>query len=330
MVDQPLPAELTRWLANANWTVLHTERVVGGFAALAIYRITVQKPENTRLSLVYKQLAPGRLSEWRIYDTLSPALAGYMPHLFAKIEETSGRGLLLENVGVPLKHVLAGGTLAEQYRLVLQAVSWLTTMHLQFSECSSTWLQNRLLGSYPVSSSLTWAEEALERVEWAADVGIAGLTRDDVRDVKRCARWFYPNLETWMRGPATVTHGDPHLDNLLIRASTFKLTDWEFTCVTIPQRDLAILVQDVLQDDMREAAFQRFCHTLRNAGWAVDEPVFQVGWLACFFDNTLMMLGWEVFKFRHGHLSRQELEVIVPAKLRWLQQTFSELRRLAL
>ncbi|WDL98327.1 phosphotransferase family protein [Alicyclobacillus sp. ALC3] len=329
-MGKELPDELQRWFAARNWTVLRAERLVGGFAALAIYQIVVLSPDLEQVPLVYKQMAPDRSSEWSLYESLSSALADYMPRLFAQIQDPAGRGLLLEDVGEPLKTTLSRSMPRTRSPLILQAVTWLTELHIRFRERSQTWLRDGVLATYPVKSSIVWAEEALERVTWAAEVGIGGVTADDIRALERQAQLFYPQLQAWMQGPSTVTHGDPHLENLLVRGQTLKLTDWEFACVAVPQRDLTIFVQDILDDDLRRAAYSHFCSVLRNAGWSVDNDAFRVSWLACFFDNTLMMLGWEVFKYRQGHLSRAELEVITATKLRWLRDAFSELSRRAL
>lgn len=329
-MSKELPYELQKWFATRNWTVLRAGRLVGGFAALAIYRIVALSPDCEQVSLIYKQMAPDRSNEWTIYESLSGALHDYMPHLFAQIQDPDGRGLLLEDVGEPLKHTLRRSGPRGQSSLTLQAVTWLTQMHIRFRERSQTWLRDGVLESYPVKSSMVWAEEALERVAWAAEAGLGGVTVDDIRALERQAQLFYPQLEAWMQGPSTVTHGDPHLENLLVRGQTLTLTDWEFACVAVPQRDLTIFVQDILDDDLRGAAYSHFCSMLRNAGWLVDNEAFRVGWLACFFDNTLMMLGWEVFKYRQGHLACAKLEVIAAAKLQWLRDAFNELSRLAL
>ncbi len=137
--------------------------------------------------------------------------------------------------------------------------------------------------------------------------------------------WFYPRYPGFMDGRTTITHGDPHLENLLFQHGRFCLIDWEYTAVTVPSRDFAILQQDVLDDDMRNSLRTTYWDRLRQNGWRVDDDAFEIAYQACLFDNTLMMLGWEVSKYRNGHLNQPELEVIVATKLRWLRECFRRL-----
>jgi|GEM_PF-3418902 len=144
-------------------------------------------------------------------------------------------------------------------------------------------------------------------------------------EISAMMEWFYPRYPGFMAGRTTITHGDPHLENLLFQHDHFCLIDWEYTAVAVPSRDFAILLQDVLDDDMRHSLRTTYWDRLRQNGWRVDEDAFETTYQACLFDNTLMMLGWEVSKFRNGHLNQPELEVIVATKLRWLRECFRRL-----
>ncbi|MHB1682386.1 MAG: phosphotransferase family protein [Bacilli bacterium] len=146
-----------------------------------------------------------------------------------------------------------------------------------------------------------------------------------VSEIGAMMAWFYPRYPGFMDGRTTITHGDPHLENLLFQHGRFCLIDWEYTAVAVPSRDLAILLQDVLEDDMRHSLRTVYWDRLRQNGWRVDDDAFEIGYQACLFDNTLMMLGWEVSKYRNGHLNQPELEVIVATKLRWLRECFRRL-----
>ncbi|MDQ0190029.1 phosphotransferase [Alicyclobacillus cycloheptanicus] len=326
----PLSPELHAWFHDHAWTVLHITRVAGGYAARGITRIEAQAADGHRASFVYKQLARDRINERHTYAALSSVIESYGPRLYASIEEADGYSLLLEDAGVPLKDVLRERSPAGQLALIGQSISWLTSLHIQFEAMSQRWLEAGTLDRYPVSSSVAWAQEALAQLAWARDDGIDGCTPEVVRDVAGCAEKVYTHLEAWMTGRATLTHGDPHLGNLLLNSGRLTLIDWEYPSVAIPQRDLAIFLQDVLDESAHEMAWTRFTELLQDAGWPVAEEAFRIGWLACFFDNTLMMLGWEILQCRRGTLPRSELALILGHKLRWLQATFSELHKRAL
>lgn len=328
-MDQPIPLELEAWFHDRHWNLENTTPWTGGFAAQAIYRLRARAQDGREHDLVYKRLAAERVNEWQLYDLIDAELTAYAPRLVARISEADGCGLLLTDAGAPMKSTFARVDRGEQRRLLMQAVEWLTDMHVRFTNPSRAWLANGRLGPYPIEISLAWVEESLRQVQWAVEHGVSGAETADLTALARQTEWVYPSLEGWMSGPATLTHGDPHMENLLLRDGQFTLIDWEFTCVTIPQRDLAILLQDVLDESLHTEAYETFRQILRHAGWAVDDEAFRVGWLACFFDNTLMMLSWEIFKYREGHLSLEELAMIVPTKLRWMRETAERLRALA-
>ncbi len=321
-----LPQGLQTWLADHGWTALSSERLTGGFSA-SLFALCMRSQYGAERNMIYKQFAPGRSDELYVYRQLIPRLGGYAPTALAFIDTPGELGILMDHAGIPVKSVLLMKDRAGRQAILTAAITWLADLHVRFAEHSQSWLQAGIIGLYPFQSSLAYAQEALQALTWLAEPRQPRSVVDasTLSEISAMMEWFYPRYPDFMDGRTTITHGDPHLENLLFQHGRFCLIDWEYTAVAVPSRDLAILLQDVLDDDMRHSLRTTYWDQLRQNGWRVDEDAFEIGYQACLFDNTLMMLGWEVSKFRDGHLNQPELEVIVATKLRWLRECFRRL-----
>ena len=291
------------------------------------------------MDAVYKQFAPGRAQEFELYSGVLQRIPGYVPKLLLWTRTADEPGILIEDVGRPLKELLrdldtvtstrmtTNTRMAVQIQLLQQAAVWLAQLHIQYEALSQTWLQSGLLGEYPFDSSQTWADEALEHLHWLQEQGLCQIGPDTISFIQTVVKKFYSEYPKWLVGRVTVTHGDPHLENVLVthQGDEFRLIDWEYTCVTVPQRDLSIFVQDVLDARLHEMVVKTYWDAMREAGWNVDGPEFRTTYLACLLDNTFMMLGWEIYKFREHYLTLAELEIIVAVKLSWIKAVFAEL-----
>lgn len=336
-----LPQGLQSELAKRGWRVVKAERMVGGFAA-SLYQLRLSTPLGGEVDVVYKRLAPGRTEEFGLYRGVLQEVSGYVPKLLLRVRAGDEQGILIEDAGRPLKAVLresrdnqgvAGGELSNsdamavsrQTHLLQKAVVWLANLHTEYESRSQVWLEQGLLGVYPLASAENWASEALKHLVWLKEQGLCEMDGKTLEFVHTVAEQFYPKYPDYLAGRMTLTHGDPHLENLLMKEQDLRLIDWEYTCVTVPQRDLSIFVQDVLDPHQHDLVVETYWNSMRRAGWRVDEPGFRSTYLACFLDNTLMMLGWEVHKFRQHELALNELEKILSAKLRWLREASEEL-----
>jgi hypothetical protein len=315
---------LQSWCEQNHYRLLRVENLIGGFAA-DVYRIRVQTDTGIHLNLVYKRFAPNRATEYRLYHQLIPNLNGYGPKLVGSIQTNQEQGILLADAGKPMKSLFQGEALTVQRALIISVVQWLADLHIEYEQASQQWLAAHVLEPYPLTSAQSWGNDAKEALIWLRERRLAGIEQQHISLIQTMIGRFYPLYPSWMTGRSTITHGDPHMDNLLVDQGRYRLIDWEFTSVTVPQRDLSILLQDVLNDQLHTVAQATFRQRLRAAGWAVDTHAFENTYQACFFDNTLMMLGWEITKFRNGHLTQSQMEEIVPTKLRWLQSSFRRL-----
>lgn len=319
-----LPDGLQTWLQEQGWSVLAAEPIAGVFAG-TLYRLHVRTRIGDDMDVVYKQFAPDRAQEFDLYDRWLSRLPQRAPALLGKIEREGEHGIVTVDAGVPLKVAYKAANPPGRRELLAHAARWLADMHVQLERISHEWLAEGIIETYPLASAQAWGAEAVAALsrlvaENAVDIDVAV-----VQEIHTMAEWFHPRLPAWMAGRMTLTHGDPHMDNLLVDRGQFRLVDWEYACVTVPQRDLAILLQDVLDDDLHHMARRTYEDVLRAAGWTVDASQFQQTFQACLFDNTLMMLAWDCYRFEVGYVTADVLASVLATKLRWLRDSFKKL-----
>lgn len=326
VIPEEMPRDLKNWLAEKDWPVISWGRITGGFIA-PIFRLRVRYKSGVERDMVYKQFSHGRAREFDLSDNVWGALAAYAPPRIARIHADEEKGLLMEDAGQPIKARLGTVDAAQRLTLLQDAVKWLASLHVKLEKKSHAWLALGVMDTYPVASARAWANDAVNGLTWLTEQGFQEINEVQLTQVKDMMERFYPSLAYLLKGRNTVTHGDPHMENLLLRREKFCLIDWEYSCVTVPQRDITILLQDVLTSELHQAARNTYWEYLRQHGWSVDDDAFETTYQACLFDNTLMMLGWEIFKFRRGFLSQKELECIVATKLKWLHESFDYLSK---
>ncbi len=321
-----LPSGLQTWLSEHGWRARSVTPITGGYAA-TLYRLTLMDEFGEIKSAVYKKLAEGRANEAVFYKGALSATPELVPAIYGWVETADEIGILMEDCGVAFKSILRTVPQVERMAWQKRAVAWLADQHSHYEDRLPVMMAAGLPATYPVHSSVEWAQMAFDRLDELADAARPdiALAPADVLRVREMAAWFYPHYPAWLEGRVTLTHGDPHLENLLVADGRFRLIDWEAACVALPQRDLAVLLQDVLRASERTALETTYFDRLRLHGWDVDSQDFADSYAAFFFDNTLMMLGWEIHKFMTGHLSSAEIAAIVEVKLRWLDDAFARL-----
>lgn len=312
-----LPAGLRHWLRQRGWRVSGAAPIIGGYAA-SLYKIQIDDAAGLVRDAVYKRFAKGREQEVVLYGRVFAGIPDLAPQVLGHIKEGDEAGILMADAGEPLKSALKRLHPAEQQRLLTDAILWLAALHIQFEASLAELIKRGLKSRYPLQSSVSWAHFSLGMLKW--------MDPDQAEHIAAMCDWFYPRYETWLRGRLTLTHGDPHLENILISDGKFRLIDWEASCAAVPQRDLAVILQDVLDDGQHAALRKTYLERLGSAGWGVDQPEFHDAFAAAFFDNTLMMLGWEIHKYREGHLAFEEISTILRTKVVWIVESFFHLR----
>lgn len=333
-------------LQQRGWQLLDGQPIRGGFAA-ELYRLRVVDEQGVVREAVYKRLLPERNTELALYRDVLPEVPHAIATLYGVVDVEGEQGLILEAAGVAVKEVFAQQNCEEQRKTLRELIRLLADLHVALADKSQQWLVEGRTSAYPFQSSQEWAQTAIEQLAWLKDhaaerqrLSTDTSTRleerqgrvslpielDWVREAQEMADVFYPRYPEWTVGRQTYTHGDPHLENVLVQGDQYRLIDWEWACVSLPQRDLSILLQDVYMEELHDEALPLFQHELEIRGWEVGDPsAFRRAYLACLFDNTLMMLGWEIGKYRDGYLGDAVLARILAVKWGWLQSSFREL-----
>jgi len=307
-----------------GWRVESIEHMPGGYAA-ELYRLKGWDRQGEAVDAVYKRFSSGRAQELPLYAKIASALPYGLPTLYGVVEEHDEQGILMEASGVVLKPVFQEQGIAEQQATLSSLVRMFAELHATFADQGATWLTEGVISTYPYHSSETWAQDSLKQLAFLADTGLGGVTAETVQEIEAMIGAFYPRYPEWTSGRQTFTHGDPHMENILLDQGQLRLIDWEYASLALPQRDLSILLQDVLGEDLHTYALRLYQAEMRERGWDVDPATFAQGFTACLFDNTLMMLGWEIGKYRGGHLDLATLQTIVQHKLGWIRRAYDEL-----
>ena len=320
-LNSKLPSAVLRYCQEQAWTIHNVKQINGGFAA-TLYRIRLLDGHRLR-DVIYKHFSARREAEAFLLPALTPLIASISPKIFALIRDEQHTdqtiGVLMDDLGDTLKTKLHALPLAQQEVILRQAMVFLADFSHASIAMLSTLQQHGVPDGYAFASSSVWCRRSLENCQtFLNDDQTMALHRDQVEAV--CA--FYPTFEknypTWLTGTQVLTHGDPHLDNWFYQDHKFYLIDWEAASITASSRDLAIVLQDLLDPTLFKIAFTTYQKRWKELGHDTESNEYRLAFVASFFDNTLMMLGWEIQKYLDHHLTREALEKLLAVKLNWL------------
>ncbi len=318
-----LPLGLLRWMKEHDWVALSAHQIIGGFAAV-IYRIHVQVQDQDR-HVIYKQVTKDRSGELSLIPDVMDLLSNQAPHVYGVVKEQDETGILMQYVGDTLKSTIKYFDANQRTTVVKQAALFLASLHTKQEHHVKSLIQAGVTPYYPVESALAWANKAITELSWAQQYGFSReITERSLKDCKIMLDTFYPQYPTFLQSHVTLTHGDPHFDNIVVTKNSFRLIDWEGACITAPQRDIAIFLQDVLDEQLFKTVYDVYRQSMEKEGWNVENKTFTRTFQAFLFDNTLMMLGWEIHKFREHYLDEFELRTIITTKLAWLYESFTQ------
>lgn len=313
-----------QWLQQSEWSLAGCEYMAGGYAA-ELYKVTLLDAAGQILPAVYKKLARGRESELYLYTNVLSSLPVAVPKLLGIVQAADEIGLLMEYGGQTVKPLYQNSPPHRKKQILTDLITLLAELHTACEPKAEERVKAGAVFSYPYTSSIEWGRSAVQTLESLSVKGFDEVTPQTIAQVRAIAKDFYPRYSGWTNGRSTMTHGDTHMENILFDQGKFQLIDWEWASISVPQRDISILLQDVLEDDLHTFAWHSYQAAMKERGWEADSPQFEQGFFASMVDNTLMMLGWEIKKYLSGFISRPEIEMILAAKVRWIQEYYERL-----
>lgn len=276
---------------------------------------TIFKSVGLQETVWYSQL----MLCWGNQYTVIPVDVGIIPMPY----------VLLPDLGASLKERLKSLDVADREEKLKAVVRQLAQMHVDTRTPVQEWLKQGKIQEYSIASSSAWEQTAIAEMWRLADQGWIGA-RNWASKICMQSEAVLSQLATWTNRPGLLTliHGDPHLGNWMTTANgDVRLIDWEYLSMGAPARDVTILLQDVWEPPLQDALFLIWQDILRNGGWPVDSKEFMRTFHAARFDNTLMMLGFELAAFQRGGITREEMEHIWEIKTGWIDDDFEALMR---
>ncbi|ELK44161.1 phosphotransferase, partial [Halobacillus sp. BAB-2008] len=127
-----------------------------------------------------------------------------------------------------------------------------------------------------------------------------------------------------VKGPLTLTHGDPHLENVFGYDNEIWFIDWEWTAIGSPLRDITILLQDVYDEELVQYTYRAYKELLNSKNISISNDAYRRDFHHLYIDHTTMMLAWEIEKYFQGYTSEARIKQIVEFKMREINRVVNE------
>ncbi|ELK44124.1 hypothetical protein, partial [Halobacillus sp. BAB-2008] len=192
---------LKKRLEEIKEVPIHIENITGAHAG-DISRFEIINQNENKKKFIYKEFAEGRNNEIEVYKKLENNLQPFMK--LVKWWESKPQAILMVDLGRPLKDDFIGLPLHSKKESIVSILQRLSYLHsLKIDQTTLT------LNTHSITYE--WSEWAIEQLksldarhEWASDWStliVYAYQKLKLGDYK-------------VRGPLTLTHGDPHLENV--------------------------------------------------------------------------------------------------------------------
>jgi hypothetical protein len=238
-----------------DWTLLERSKITGLHSG-NISRITIMDKQKNSRKLIYKELAVERKNELNIYKKLLAHLNSLMPDIL--IIDSQPEAMFIQDLGTPIKKSFQSKSTAEKRILLDKIMLSLLSLHSGFDV--STVSYKELPHHEPTSEWFSWAVSQFTKL---ADRHVSWYQADWLQIVKETEHIITTNSHS-PRSHLTLTHGDPHLENIFLQDGTIYFIDWEWAAVAPPGRDITILLQDVYDKDLANYVQQKYFQLLKG------------------------------------------------------------------
>jgi thiamine kinase-like enzyme len=299
-------------LKKMNWQLLNKERITGAHAG-SIYRITVITHENNRDTYIYKEFAEERNNEADVYKKLQSTIKPFSKLI--KLWDSSPQAILMYDLHDPLKDGYKELPLENKKNFLEHILKRLADLH-------SLHLGNTGDDMPAHSISTEWYEWGLDQMkqlctrhEWANPEWIQTIqhayTKLDLPHYK-------------IKSPFTLTHGDPHLENIFQLDEGIWFIDWEWAAMASPLRDITILLQDIYDPDLIQHSYKYYRDLLKTKGFPISKEDYKSDFNHLYIDHTTMMLAWEIEKHFKGYGSEERIKEITKFKVEEIDRVTRE------
>ncbi|UOR12817.1 phosphotransferase family protein [Halobacillus amylolyticus] len=294
---------LDRRLSEMGWKLLNIE-VINGAHAGSIYRIDVIDQENNKAKYIYKEFAGDRNNEVDVYGKLKSYIKPFSK--LVKVWNSSPKAILMLDLKMPLKETFKELPIRHKKTLIegiLQKLSYLHSLNPRKAA-------NELPTHFITSEWREWGLDQIKKLclrhQWAKSKWIKTID--------------YPyeqlGLTNYMfRSPLTLTHGDPHLENIFYFEEHIWFIDWEWAAIGSPLRDITIMLQDIYELELIQFAFNSYRGILEVKNLNISKDDYRSDFNHLYIDHTTMMLAWEIEKYFQGYTSEERVKEITEFKI---------------
>ncbi|KUO95483.1 phosphotransferase [Ferroacidibacillus organovorans] len=286
----------------------------GSFGTL--YRLAVENGRGVMDHYVMKHLGEYHDLERVIAPLTARELSPFAVPIVGVIHSERGYATLAPDRGLPVR---------EKRPLSVDAltriVDHLVAMHITLSDRAGLWHQQGILPTLTVADTRAWMETGYQ----ACRAALRGERVDWEKEAAHIA-WFCEQRESLQVERFTMTHGDAHLGNLFDQDGRLEWIDWAFAAYAPPQRDLAVLVQDLAEETLHDMLRERMVTGYARAGWDIDRQAFARAYAAAFFENTWMMIGFDL-QARLDETTEAQRKTRALQKLSWIARAWAEMTR---
>ncbi|WP_409250724.1 phosphotransferase family protein [Bacillus sp. SCS-153A] len=283
---------------------LVNKTLISGAHAGNVYRIEALHLDGHRSSFIYKEFAEDRSNEVDIYRVLENYIKP-----FSKKEalwDSQPQAILMEDLGNPLKQEFGLSPFQRKIELIKKILERLAELHSNnFNEITNGIPTHQL--------TLEWYEWCLSQlkrlhleINWA-ESGWMEIINDAYHQLGLSE--YNPRI------PLTLTHGDPHLENIFLKDEEIWLVDWEWAALGSPLRDITILCQDCYNSNLIQYIYDSYKVLIEKRGVNVPDEDYKSDFFYLYIDHTTMMLAWEIEKFFQGFATEERIRQIVSFKI---------------
>ncbi|WP_039871697.1 phosphotransferase [Halobacillus sp. BAB-2008] len=302
---------LKQRLEEMKWVPLHVECITGAHAG-DIFRFEIINHNGDTEKFIYKEFAEGRNNEIEVFKKLENHLQPFTK--LVKWWESNPQAILMVDLGRPLKDDFMNLPLDSKKKSIVSILQRLSYLHsLKIDQTALT------LDAHSITYE--WSEWAIDQLK------LLNEGHDWASDWSKLIESAYQKLKLGqytVKGPLTLTHGDPHLENVFCYENEIWFIDWEWAAIGSPLRDITILLQDVYDEELVRYTYRAYKELLDSKKISISNDAYRRDFHHLYVDHTTMMLAWEIDKYFQGFTSEARIKEIVEFKMKEINRVVIE------